>query len=295
MDQEMYYRPPSEANSFIIRVMKGCPHNKCTFCNMFKDIKCEILPVADVIRGMEQDAAELGPENIGLVDSIYLEGGDPLVIETGHLLQIMRSACSIFPGLKRFACYATARNTVKKPQAELDALSQAGLRRLFIGLESGCDAILEETSKGCTLSDIFNAGLMLTRAGIEMDVSIMLGIGGMKYSLENAQGTAQAINAIEPGCVRVRTFMPKHGTELGDAYISGSFILPGPHAIMRELWLMVSKITARTRLLSEHWSNFILFDAYMPEAKEALLAYIDKHLAMPESEFRPIGIDAAKS
>lgn len=295
MSQEVYFRPPSEADSFIIKVMNGCPHNKCSFCNMFKDIKCEILPIDRVIAGMKLDAADLGPKYTGMVESIYLEGGDPLAIPAGHLLEIMRNGNAIFPNLKRFACYATAKFIVKKKPEELAAISRAGLRRVFVGLESGSDAILKNVNKGCATDDLRRAASLLAQAGIEMDVSMMLGIGGKEYSIEHATRTARLLNEIEPKCVRVRTFMPKRGTELGDDYIAGKFSLLGPHETIRELRLLVLELAAHTRLLSEHWSNFVLFDACMPGAKGPLLGYIDKYLAMPESEFREIGIDEEKS
>lgn len=262
---------------------------------MFKDVRCRVLPLAQVLAGIDQDASDLSPEHIRLVDRMYLEGGDPLAIGTDHLLAIMKHARSRFPALKSFACYATAKFTVRKTQTELDALSEAGLRTLFIGLESGCDAILEATDKGCNTTDILNTGLKLAMAGIEMDVSMMLGIGGRIYSREHAISTAHVINAIEPQCVRVRTFIPKNDTRLGNEYLAGDFGLLTAHETMRELQLMAANINANTRLLSEHWSNFILFDAYMPGAKEPLLAYIGQHLARPESEFRQIGIDAVRS
>ena len=33
------FRPPSEANSFILRVTRGCAHNKCTYCNMYRGVQ----------------------------------------------------------------------------------------------------------------------------------------------------------------------------------------------------------------------------------------------------------------
>lgn len=295
MAKEVYFRPPSEANSFIVRVMQGCSHNKCAFCNQYRDVPCRVLPLDEVIRGMEEDAAALGPKNIRLVDSMYLEGGDPLLIRSGHLLEIMRRARELFPNLGRFACYATAKYTVRKNQEELDALAEAGLKTVFVGLESGSDAILARINKGCDSADIRNAALKLARAGIEMDVSMMIGIGGREDSTEHAVKTARLINAISPICVRVRTFVPKEGTELGEAYLAGNFAPPDPHEALRELRLLVSEINVPLRLLSEHWSNFVLFDAYMPGARGPLMGYIDKHLATPESAFRKVGIDAARS
>lgn len=293
--QEMYFRPPSEANSFIIRVMRGCPHNKCAFCNLFKNVACKALPLPEIFSGMDKDAEDLGREYVGLVDSIYLEGGDPLALRAENLLAVMAHAKSVFPALERFACYATARFTVKKKQEELQALADAGLRRVFIGLESGLDAILRGAKKGCVGADILKAGAMLKQAGIERDVSIMLGIGGKEFSNEHAIATARLISVIEPECVRIRTFIPKTGTELGDECLKGNFTLMAPHDIMRELRLMVEHIDGNTLLLSEHRSDFILFNACMPEAKQPLLEHIDQHLARPESSFRAIGIESARA
>lgn len=288
--QETYYRPPSEEDSFIIRVMHGCPHNKCTFCNLFKSTTFRVVPLEDVLAGIDRDAEELGARFSPLLKSMYLEGGDPLALPSAHLLRIMHHAKQRFPALGRFACYATARSVLRKTRDELIALGAAGLQRIFVGLESGCDPILEATRKGCTTADLRQVGPRLAGSGIELDVSLMLGIGGAALSERHATETASVLNDLAPACVRLRTFVPKVGTDLGVEYASGGFVLQGPHDILRELRLMVSHITAPMLLRSEHWTNFVHFDAPMPEAREALLALLDENLAKPESVFRPVGL-----
>ena len=291
---EIFFRPPSEAESFIVRVMHGCPHNACTFCSMFKDIPCKVLPLEEVLDSLETDARYLGPRFIPKVQSMYLEGGDPLAIGSKHLLSVMNHARRLYPGLDRFACYATARFTIKKKPAELSVLAKAGLRRVYVGLESGLDTILESAKKGCTSADLMLAGKMLADAGIEMDVSILLGIGGKRYSSAHALMTAQLLDALEPDCVRIRTFVPKAGTELGADYLQGNFVLMGPHEILQELYQMVEHMHGKTRLLSEHWTDFIFFDAQMPLGKAPLLALIQQHLELPESSFRAVGLADSK-
>lgn len=289
--QEVYYRPPTEADSFIIRVMHGCPHNECTFCNLFKTVPFRPVPLADVLSGIDSDAEDLGEAHRPKLTSMYLEGGDPLALRSESLLAIMEHAKSRFPNLGRFACYATARFGIQKKQEELNALGRAGLRRVFVGLESGSDTILQATNKGCTSDDLKRFGEKLFLAGIEMDVSMMLGIGGQALSREHAVKTAELLSAINPVCVRIRTFVAKHDTPLGDEYLEGRFELMDPHDILRELRLMVEHTTGRMQLLSEHWSDFIHFAADLPGAREALLDYIDQALAQPRESFRPVGID----
>ncbi len=39
------YRPPVEADTFLLPVTEGCTHNSCSFCNMYQGILFRMLPL----------------------------------------------------------------------------------------------------------------------------------------------------------------------------------------------------------------------------------------------------------
>jgi radical SAM superfamily enzyme YgiQ (UPF0313 family) len=247
-----------------------------------------------VLSSIDRDVRNLGEKDLSLITSLYLEGGDPLAMPTSTLLCIIDYALSCFPALERVACYATARSLVGKDSGELRALKRAGLCCVYIGLESGNDAILQRIHKGCTTADLLRAAELLACAGIENDVSLMLGIGGEEHSERHAMDTSALLNAMRPACVRLTTYVPKEDTPLGEDYRQGRFRLLQPHAVLRELRLLIEHIDVPLRLLSNHWTNFLMFDAFMPGDKHHILDVIDQAPRLPQVAFRPTALAAPR-
>jgi hypothetical protein len=46
-------RPPSEAESLLIRISRNCPWNRCTFCSLYKGTKFTLRPVDHVLRDID--------------------------------------------------------------------------------------------------------------------------------------------------------------------------------------------------------------------------------------------------
>ena len=47
------FRPPSEAYSLIVQVTIGCSHNKCTFCDMYKEKQFHLRKLEDVLEDFD--------------------------------------------------------------------------------------------------------------------------------------------------------------------------------------------------------------------------------------------------
>lgn len=280
------YRPPSEAGSLLIQCTIGCPHNKCTFCPMYKGTAFRIRPVADIKEDLRLACAHYGTE----VETIFLPDGNTILMKTEQLADILRYAHKLFPYLQRITSYGSARFVNMKSAAELHLLREAGLTRIHSGMESGDDIALARICKGATAAEIIAAGLKVKAAGIELSEYVLIGIGGRQRSREHAVASAAVLNAIDPDFIRLRTFIPIPGTPLYDEYLQGEFGLLSPHEALRETALFIDSLAVTSCLYSDHASNFAYVNGRLPDDKKKMLAAIAELLEMPESDFRPSAV-----
>ena len=73
------FRPPSEAYSLIVQVTIGCSHNKCTFCDMYKEKRFRVRKLEEV--KADFDEARRMYRRVG---RIFLADGDALMCRPEH-------------------------------------------------------------------------------------------------------------------------------------------------------------------------------------------------------------------
>jgi radical SAM superfamily enzyme YgiQ (UPF0313 family) len=281
------YRPPSEADSLLIQATVGCPHNKCTFCMVYKDGVPFTIRSTEAIKADLDEAREIYGDR---VRTIFFPAGNTIAMPTGALAEICQYSGTLFPRLERITVYGSAQYIKHKGLANLRFLARAGLRRVHVGLESGDDEVLARVCKGSSRAGQIIAGQMLRQAGIEVSEYVMLGLGGRTRSREHAAATAAAINAIVPDFLRLRTFVPKINTPLLAEVLDGRFQMLSPHEIIRETRTLLADITVATEVRSDHYTNYVNVQGRLPEDKEAMLRVLDKAMHCPESDFRPFFI-----
>ena len=278
------YRPPSESHSLLIQCTIGCPHNRCTFCAMYKDKKFRIRSVADIRQDLNS-AREYYGEN---VQSLFLPDGNTILMKTVELVEILSYARQLFPRLSRITMYGSAQFLNLKSLEELTALREAGLDRIHSGMESGDDVTLKRICKGSTAEQIVAAGRKVIQAGMELSEYVLIGIGGQERTREHALESARVLNAINPDFIRLRTLIPMPGTPLFESYQKGEFHLLGPHQALEETRLFIDNLTVdATQLFSDHHSNYAWVHGRLPVDKTRMIGKIDELLLMPESQFRP--------
>jgi len=268
---EPVFRPPSEAASYLLHVTYGCSHNLCGFCAMYRTKRFRVRPEAEVREDIEA-ASRLLPAT----DKVFLLDGDATTLATARLLPVLERLRAAFPRLRRVGAYANASSVLSKSDAEMRALSEAGLRILYFGLESGDPETLRRIEKGATREEIVEAVRRAHAAGVKTSVMALLGIAGRERFREHARATAEAASAANPRFLSLLTATPVAGTPFHDEVASGRITLPSPEEILEELRLLVEGLRLEgTVFRSNHASNYLPLAGRLPQDRERLLREID--------------------
>ena len=171
------YRPWMEANSLLIQTTLGCTHNKCTFCDMFREKRFRIRKIEEIFKDIDE-ARQIYPH----VRSIFLIDGNVLALKTEFLLRILEKITATFPECSKIALYAGFNDLRRKSVQDLKKLKKAGLTLAYTGLESGDRVTLKRIIKGLTPEQAEEGMAKAKAAGVDVLVSIIFGIGGKERS-----------------------------------------------------------------------------------------------------------------
>ncbi|MFP4388458.1 MAG: radical SAM protein [Desulfococcaceae bacterium] len=278
------YRPPSEADSLLIQATVGCPHNRCAFCMVYKNgPRFRVRPAEDIVADLHEARRRRGRN----VRTLFLPAGNTIAMPTDALVSVLEAARNIFPALKRITVYGSSPMIRRKGPDDLARLARAGLSRIHVGLESGDDEVLRRIVKGTTAGEQETAGRWAMEAGIELSVYVILGIGGVERSAQHAGATRELLNRLSPDFIRLRTFVPKVHTPLLADVEAGRFEMLDAHGVLRETRALLDGLTARSRLASDHYTNYLNLSGNLPEDVPRLLREIDAALERDAADFRP--------
>lgn len=276
------YRPPSEAYSLLVQATIGCPHNKCTFCTVYKKgPKFQIRPINEI-----KEDLLWAKENMDGFRSVFFPSGNTVIMKTDDLVEIFSYTKKLFPKIERITVYGSAQYIVNKSLDDWKKISKAGLSRVHVGLESGDDVILEKVKKGSTSDIQIRAGELIKKAAIELSEYIVLGLGGKKRTKEHIENTVIVLNSINPDFIRIRTFLPKINTPILDEIKTGKFQILSPHQVLNEAYSLIENLDVTSKVFSDHYTNYIPVNGKLPNDKDAMLNQIKQALNLDEGCFR---------
>ncbi|MFO7753698.1 MAG: radical SAM protein [Desulfobacteraceae bacterium] len=267
-------RPPSEADSILLQVTVGCSHNKCTFCGTYTGERFQIKSDEVIFEDIEYAATYMkGAKRLFICD------GDALVIPQRRLVAILERINERLPWLERIGLYANTKSIKMKTREQLAELNALGLKIAYMGLESGDDVTLKNIRKGADSTRMIEMGRKIRDAGIQLSITVLLGLAGRERSEIHARETGRVLSEIDPEYVGALSLMLIPGTELHQQYERGEFQLITPEEMLEEIGLMISTTNLSSGLFhANHASNYLPIRAKLPEDKEKTLKLISRAL-----------------
>ena len=276
------YRPPSEADAFILQATIGCSWNHCIYCDMYRDKTFRVRDLSATLDDLDAAGRVHGDE----VEKLFVADGDALVLPMDHWRAILGRARTVFPRLRRVSCYAMARNVLSKSDIELRELRAGGLSLLYIGPESGDDATLKRIAKGDNAAAHVLAAERAHAAGMQLSVIALLGIA-MDRSDEHARATGDLVTRMNPAFFSALTVTVVEGTPLHQLAKRGTFAVPPVPGLLRELRTMVSEAQPKDAIFrTNHASNYLPLGGRLPRDRDRITSAIDAALA-GETPLRP--------
>jgi radical SAM superfamily enzyme YgiQ (UPF0313 family) len=313
-------RPPSEAQSLLIRVTRNCPWNRCAFCYTYQGCDFELRSVenvkkdvqtardiADQIKEMSWKMGEGGRVSRSVVaavfsnehlygdsfrsvaawlyygaESAFLQDANSLILKTPDLVEILRFIKDKFPQVSRITSYCRSKTAKRKTVEELKQIREAGLSRIHIGLETGYGPLLEFMKKGVTAAEHIQGGRNVVASGISLCEYVMPGLGGGRWSREHAVETANVLNQINPDFIRLRSLQVRPGTALYDRMEKGEFHPLGDEDVLTEIRIFIEHLDGiQSKLISDHIRNLLEeVQGKLPEDKNRMLATIDRYFSL---------------
>lgn len=267
------YRPPSEAYSLLVQVTIGCSHNKCTFCNMFKEKQFKVRNPEEVLEDLAWARS-----HYSRVERIFLCDGDALCLANHKLIRILDYIRENFPECERVTTYGRATDALRKTDEELRELREHGMTMVYLGAESGSSRVLEMVNKGETREQLIQGVKRLENAGIKTSVTFISGLAGPDMWEEHAIETGKMIAEMNASYVSLLTLMLQPPAPMLEDYRSGKFKLLSPEEVLAETCLMLkyAKPSKPCVFRSNHASNYVSLRGNLPADNENMIASLKR-------------------
>lgn len=263
---ERLFRPPAEAESLIFQVALGCPHNTCRFCAMYKGVPYRVVGEEEVFADIEQ-AARWYPET----RRIFLADGDVMVFSFERLRRLLMELNRRFPALARVNLYANGSSILAKSAEELAQLRQLKLQTLYVGLETGDEALLKQVEKGETAEGMCEAVRRAQSAGLKCSVMVLLGLGGRAGSARHAEATARLLNRMQPRLLSALRFVEVPGCTMYKGYET----LTEYESVCELIAILRGLAMEQTVFRANHTSNPVPLEGRLPRDREGLIAALE--------------------
>ena len=244
---EPVYRNPYWPTWPLLEITRGCTHNKCKFCSMYKDVRFGVTSMDDI----EADLRELAATNPN-ARTIQLLSANPLVLPYDKLAPILEKIKQYLPKMEYVYGAGRVTDFRNKTVEQLRILRDLGMREISMGTESGDDWTLDRIAKGYHAADIIEQCAKLDEAGVAYWHTFLNGVAGRAHSEQHAINSAKIFNQTHPVVVGTGGLTLFPDVELGQEARCGEFDPLSEREMLEEVQLFVENLTCDCGFITHH-------------------------------------------
>jgi hypothetical protein len=189
--------PPDQYMAVVLQATLGCAFNTCTFCDFYRDRPFRIknpVEFAEHAKAVRDFLAE----GLSLRRTIFLGDANALIAPMSRLVPLLETVHQVYEVDKLGGMFAflDGFSGGHKTAADYRVLVGLGLKRAYVGLESGHDPLLKQLKKPGSTSDAIQAVNAMKAGGVAVGVIVLLGAGGLAYERQHVADTIRALNSM---------------------------------------------------------------------------------------------------
>jgi hypothetical protein len=210
--------PPDQYMSLVAQATEGCHYNRCTFCTFYREIPFRTKTVEEFSRHIAAVRTYIG-RGLPLRRSIFLADANALVVSHRRLLGFFDALSDVFEiapahlsrperaawrrdhpdGIDGIYSFMDAFTGDGIPTEEMSQFAERGLRRVYVGMESGHIPLLSFLQKPSMPEDVLEAVIRTRAAGVGVGIIVMTGVGGRLYAEGHVTDTVALLNRLPLG------------------------------------------------------------------------------------------------
>ncbi len=194
--------PPDQYLSVVLQAAEGCSWNRCTFCTFYRGTRFRVKP-PDEFRQHTRQVREFLGSALALRKSVFLGDANALIIPQPRLLELLHVIHEELPltaaqtdsssGLQGIYAFLDIFGAERKSLADYEALAAHGVRRVYIGLETGDPDLFGLLNKPGSPAACVEAVQTIKAAGINVGIILLAGVGGAAFAEQHINHSVQAI------------------------------------------------------------------------------------------------------
>ena len=194
--------PPDQYLSIVLQATEGCSFGSCTFCDLYRQ-RYRVKPIDEFRAHAEAVRDYLGDSAILRGRSAFLGAANALAVPMARLLEMFDAVQEVFrviPGWKAATqtlpvhAFVDGFAGLHKTAGDYGALRDKGLRRVYVGLESGHDELLAFVRKPATRAQAVETVRAIKAGRVAVGVIVMAGLGGRRFASGHVADTVRALN-----------------------------------------------------------------------------------------------------